>query len=177
MTTQTPLPEDTIKTTIESRITYLQEHPERARVLDRAAVAVLDRGLRCRLSTAEGVVTTTDMPTQVGGDASAPTPGWFMRAALAACDATTIAMRAARLGIPLDTLEVSVESETDSRGLLGMDDSVPAGPLSVVTRVRIGAAGVDSAQLREIVDWALAHSPVADALKRSVSLRVEVEAL
>jgi uncharacterized OsmC-like protein len=146
-------------------------------VSDKAAVAVLDGGLRCTLSTGEGPVATSDMPTQVGGDASAPTPGWFMRAALAACDATSIAMRAARLGVQLDTLEVSVESETDSRGLLGMDDTVPAGPLSITTHVRIGAAGADPAQLRQIVEWALAHSPVADAIKRSVSVRVDMGAL
>jgi hypothetical protein len=95
---QDPARAAAIKATIESRVGYLHEHPERARVLDKAAIAVLDSGLRCRLSTAEGPVTASDMPTQVGGDASAPTPGWFMRAALAACDATTIAMRAARLG-------------------------------------------------------------------------------
>jgi hypothetical protein len=83
-------------------------------------------------------------------------------------------MRAARLGVQLDTLEVSVESETDSRGLLGMDDAVPAGPLCMTTHVCIGAAGADSAQLRQIVEWALAHSPVADAIKRSVSVRVQV---
>ena len=177
MTIPDPARAAAIKATIESRVGYLHEHPERARVVDKAAIAVLDGGLRCRLSTAEDPVTASDMPTQVGGDASAPTPGWFMRAALAACDATTIAMRAARLGVQLDTLEVSVESETDSRGLLGMDDSVPAGPLSMTTRICIGAAGADPAQLRQIVDWALAHSPVADAVKRSVSVRVDVRTL
>jgi uncharacterized OsmC-like protein len=81
------------------------------------------------------------MPTGVGGGSSAPSPGWLARAALASCDATVIAMRAAELGIPLQGLEVTVDSESDDRGLLGMDDAVPAGPLSSRILVRIVAEG------------------------------------
>jgi uncharacterized OsmC-like protein len=99
-----------------------------------------------------------------------------MRAALASCDATVIAMRAAQLGIALDRLEVTVESESDPRGLLGMDDAVAAGPAHVRARVVIAAAGVPAAELREIVEWAERHSPVGDALRRAVPLEVEVAA-
>ncbi len=60
--------------------------------------------------------------------ASAPSPGWLLRAAEASCVATLITMRAAMLGIDLDTLEVTVDSVSDDRGLLGVDDTVPAGP-------------------------------------------------
>ena len=60
-----------------------------------AAVAVLEGGgLRCRAEGPNGAVLVTDMPRPVGGTASAPTPGWMLRAALANCDATVIAMRA-----------------------------------------------------------------------------------
>jgi len=115
------------------------------------------------------------MPTAIGGGESAPSPGWLSRAALANCDATVIAMRAAQLGVTLTTLEVTVDSESDDRGLLGMDDSIPAGPLSVRVRVRIGADGVAPERLREIVEWAEAHSPVGDALRRAVPSKAEVE--
>src|SRR5947209_4993929 len=71
---------------------------------------------------------TTDMPHSVGGGASAPTPAWLMRAALASCDATLVAMEAARDGVELTDLKVTVESESDFRGVLGVDDSVHAGP-------------------------------------------------
>lgn len=98
-----------------------------------------------------------------------------MRAALANCDATVITMRAAQLGVTLTTLEVTVDSESDDQGLFGMDDTIPAGPLSVRTRIRIGADGVEAERLREIVQWAEAHSPVGDALNRAVPMKVEVE--
>jgi uncharacterized OsmC-like protein len=153
---------------------YFGEHPEEALSADKAAVAVVENGLRCRTEGQNGAVLLTDMPVQLGGDGSAPTPGWLLRAALANCDATVIAMRAAQLGIVLKRLEVTVESQSDHRGILGCEQSVPAGPLGIRVRVRIAADGATSEQLDEVVHWAESHSPVSDALRRSVSCTTEV---
>jgi uncharacterized OsmC-like protein len=60
------------------------------------------------------------MSTGVGGAATAPSPGWLLRASHVACDATLIAMRAAEEGVELSRLEVAVDSESDDRGILGM---------------------------------------------------------
>jgi uncharacterized OsmC-like protein len=98
-----------------------------------------------------------------------------MRAALANCDATMIALRAAELGIELTNLEVTVGSTSDDRGLVQLDDSIPAGPLKVWTDVRISAGNTPEATLREIVDWAENHSPVGDAISRAVPIEVRVE--
>jgi len=166
-----------IRESIHGVRTYLSEHPEEARSTDRPATATVERGLRCRVDGSGGAVVATDMPEAVGGGASAPTPGWLARAAQAACDATAIAMRAAELGIELDVLEVTVDGESDDRGFLGVDDSVPPGPLSRRTRVRIAAAGVAPERLREIVEWAERHSPVSDSVRRAVPATLEVEVL
>lgn len=40
----------------------------------------------------------------VGGGATAPTPGWLLRAARASCGATLVAMEAARDGVELTDL-------------------------------------------------------------------------
>jgi uncharacterized OsmC-like protein len=141
---------------------------------DRPATAVMQDGLRCRVEGPDGWQVFTDMPSPVGGAASAPTAAWVLRAAWAACDATVIAMRAAELGIELDELEVIAESESDFRGLLGVGEDVLPGPVSATIRVRIAADGVEQDRLREIVEWADAHSPVGDALRRQVPVAVEV---
>jgi uncharacterized OsmC-like protein len=166
---------DHIQNSIKEVIAYLTEHPDKARYTDQPAIAVIEEGLRCRATGPDGASVISDMPTAIGGGGAAPSPGWLSRAALASCDATIIAMRAAQEGVTLTTLEVTVDSEADDRGLLGMDDSVSAGPLSVRTRVRIGAAGVAPERLREIVVWAETHSPVSDACRRAVPTEVEVE--
>jgi uncharacterized OsmC-like protein len=151
------------------------DQPETARAADRPAVAVVVGGLRCKAEGPNGAAIVTDMPKGIGGGGSAPTPGWYLRAALATCDATVIAMRAAQLGVVLTALEVAVESRSDTRGLLGVGDPVPPGPLEMGVHVRIAADGASPDQLRQIVHWAEAHSPVGDAVRRAVPSRVEVD--
>jgi uncharacterized OsmC-like protein len=163
-----------IRDSIGNAIEYLSNHPEKCRYTDSAATAVIE-GLKTSVEGPRGDAIGSDMPKSVGGGSTAPTPAWLMRAAIASCDATVIAMRAAQEGIELSNLEVTVDSESDDRGLLGMDDSVPAGPLSTRIRVRIAADGVPPERLQEVVDWALEHSPVSDAIERAVPIGVEVE--
>jgi len=163
-----------IRQSIESVIQFFSEHPDKASPKNKTAVAVVEEGLRCRAEGPNGAVLISDMPKAVGGGGASPTPGWFLCAALANCDATVIAMRAAQLGVVLSLLEVTVDSHADDRGLLGVDGVLP-GPLNVRVRVRITADGVGPEQLREIVGWAEAHSPVGDALRRAVPLATDIE--
>ena len=114
---------------------HLTEHPEAGSGTDTAATAVREEGLRFRVEGPKGDL-ITDMSKTVGGGATAPTPGWLLRAALASCDATAVAMDAAREGVELTALTVTVESESDFRGALGVGDSVPPGPSAVRVRTR-----------------------------------------
>lgn len=166
--------QERIRQAIERATEYLSEHPADARSTDSVALATIVDGLVVRVSGPNGETLTTDMVPSVGGTASAPSPGWLLRAAEASCVATVIAMRAATLQIELDVLEVSVDSESDDRGILGIDASVPAGPLSGRVRVRIVAEGVPPAALDEIARWGVAHCPVCDALEREVPVTTEV---
>lgn len=165
---------DHIRESLGQVARHFAEHPQDAMSQDKPAMAVLEEGLRCRAEGPNGACLVTDMPKPLGGGASAPTPGWLLRAALANCDATVIAMRAAQLGIVLTRLEVTVESQSDNRGVLGVSQSVPPGPLSMRTRVRIAANGSPPEQLLELVRWAEAHSPVSDAVRRAVPCTTEV---
>ena len=165
---------DGIKQAIAAATEYLQQNPTEARATDSAATASIVDGLVVRVTGPDGASITTDMVRSVGGTATAPSPGWLLRAAEASCVVTLIAMRAAMLGIDLDTLEVEVDSESDDRGILGIDDSVPAGPLSGRVAVRLTADGVEPATLEEIARWGVAHCPVCDALERVVPVTTEV---
>ena len=127
-----------------------------------------------RVSGPGGETITTDMPASVGGDGSDPSPGWLLRAAQASCVATLITMRAAHLGITLESLEVTVDSESDDRGILGLDDQTPAGPLNGRIAVTLAAAGVEDARLDAIARWGIEHCPVVDALVRPVPVAIEV---
>lgn len=164
---------ETIRSAIAQASSYLVEHPEAARSTDAAATAVLEDGLRFRIA-GPGPSLTTDMSKSVGGGASGPTPAWLMRAALAACDATLVAMEAARDGIELTDLEVSVESESDFRGVLGVGPAVRPGPLAMRVGIRVAAANASDEQLRAIVERAESRSPVRDALARELPMNTEI---
>jgi uncharacterized OsmC-like protein len=166
---------ESIRSAIEAASGHLTQHPEAATGTDAAATAVGEGGLRFRVDGPQGEV-ITDMSKSVGGGASAPTPGWLLRAALAACDATTVAMEAAREGVELTNLTVAVESDSDFRGVLGVDESVDSGPLEVRVRIQLAAANATEDQLREIVPRAEARSPVRDALARAVPMTTDVVA-
>ncbi|MCI0519167.1 MAG: OsmC family protein [Chloroflexi bacterium] len=163
-----------IQESLQGVVGYYTANPEKAAGADKAAVAVIEEGLRVRAAGPEGQTLICDMPKGLGGGASAPTPGWTMRAALANCEAIMIALRAAQLGVALTKLEVRVDSISDDRGMLGMDDSIPAGPLSMTIAVSIGADGAMEEMLHGIVAWAEAHSPVGETLTRAMPVEYKV---
>jgi uncharacterized OsmC-like protein len=165
---------DGIKLAIDEASAYLAAYPDEARSTDSLATARVVDGLVIRVDGPDGTTLTTDMVPSVGGTASAPSPGWLLRAAEASCVATLIAMRAAQVGVVLDELAVDVDSESDDRGLLGIDDTVRAGPLSGRVVVRIGASGTSDATLREIAAWGIEHCPVCDAVEHGVPLTKEI---
>ncbi len=148
---------------IESLLT---REPERGR--DTAVTRVrLTDGLRCEVS--EGPWTlVSDMPDNVGGTESGPTPGVYGRAALGSCLAIGYAMRAAKLGILLHDIRVTVEADFDSGALFGVSD-VPAGYGEVRYEVSVSSPSSEEEVLR-VLDEADRHSPYFDVFSRAQAL-------
>jgi uncharacterized OsmC-like protein len=165
---------DAIRAAIEGAGDYLRAHPDEARYTDSQATARVVDGLRVQVDGPTGERIETDMPPAVGGSGSAPSPGWLMRAAIAACVTSLATMRAAQLGIAGFACEVDVDSESDDRGILGLDASVPGGPLSVRIGLRLVSGDLDLERLEELAVWAVEHCPVSDAVRRAVPVHVEV---
>lgn len=159
---------------VERATSYLAAHPDEARYRDSAARARLVSGLAVHVTGPGGESMRTDMPTGIGGKASAPSPGWFLRAAEASCVAALIAIRAASLGIALRSVDVEVDSESDDRGILGLDAAVPAGALSARAIVSIDAPDADREAIEALAAWALEHCPVTDTVRRAVPIELEV---
>lgn len=152
---------------------YLTEHPDEARYRDSAARAHLTAGLGVEVTGPGGEHLMTDMPRGIGGSAAAPSPGWILRAAAAACVASLVAIRAAATGVEIKAIDVEVDSESDDRGILGLDQAVPAGALSMKIVVAIDAPGLDRAAMESMVAWAVEHCPVTDTIARAVPLSIE----
>ena len=80
---------EAIRDGVAGVLQHYAQHPEKAVASDRPAVAVVEQGLRCRAEGPNGAVLVTDMPQALGAGGAAPTPGWFLRAALATCERAT----------------------------------------------------------------------------------------
>lgn len=176
-----PVPTNMIRTgppegaLIVSLRSHFDSHPDKTVSEDSVATARLQDDFRCEISGPYGSV-QTDMPAGLGGLEVAPSPGWFMRAAVASCCATAIALRAAELDIALSHLEVRAESTSDGRGMLGMGE-VAAGPLQVRLLISICAPEATSDEITELINYASLHAPVGDALESSTRVETVVEIL
>ena len=163
-----------IREAIERVAANIAADPAKARAKNVPATARLTEKLRCEVTGPYQERLVTDMPPAMGGTAAGPNPGWLLRSAMASCTATAIALRAARLDVALSALEVVVESESDNRGLLGMDEGISAGLGALRTRVRIAGNAAPQA-LRDIVAWAEAHSPVTCTVRNATPCALDIE--
>jgi hypothetical protein len=84
-------------------------------------------------------------------------------------------MRAAKLGVALSNLEVTVETDSDLRGILGLDENVSAGHGPVRMKVKIAAPTASPEVLREIVTWADRHSPVTCTVRQAPECSLEIQ--
>lgn len=172
----------TIAAAMQRVESVFQRRPEAGLHDDAPATAHWQSGTRVVSRHANGTQVLTDMPSELGGSGDQVTPGWLLRAALASCAVTRIAMAAAAAGVELTRLDVSASSRSDARGLLGMANAngqpVPAGARDVQLAVRIAAHGVAEERLRALVEQSHGCSPVTASLQSvvPVDLRIEVDA-
>jgi len=157
----------TIRKITERNIELLTLKPSRGH-LTCTTRARLAGGLRCEIEEGPWRL-AAGMPAKAGGDESTPTPGVLGRGALASCLVIGIASWAARLGVPIDALEVEVQADFDARGELGVGDA-PPGYKEVRYAVSIASPASPQA-VDEVLDLAERHSPYLDIFGRGVALR------
>lgn len=157
----------------------LRRRPDMGMHDDAPATARWSGSTRIVTSHTNGIEVSTDMPGELGGTGDQVTPGWLMRAALAACTATRIAMSAAAAGIELTTLELRASSRSDTRGLLGMTESdgspIGAGPHDMLLHVTIAAPGVSAEKLRALVEESYRCSAVPCAIQDETPVGLQIE--
>ncbi len=120
----------------------------------------IGHGLACEITQGR-FSTTTDLGRGMGGDALGPSPGFFARAAICGCVASSIKMLSAREGLVLASVDVSVETDMDDSALFGLG-TFSAAPihtdLAIVIDSQAGEAAVQSVVARAVgmATWYLA---------------------
>lgn len=155
-----------IKTAFERNAKALQLRPVLGQKTAATSVRVID-GLQCEIAEGPWKI-VVDLGENRGGNNAGPNPGILGRGALGSCLAMGYIMWAAKLGVPIMNLEVTVQADIDARGEFGVAE-VPAG----YTEVRYCVAVTSSASGEEIVrvlDLADKHSSYFDIFGRAQKL-------
>lgn len=135
-------------------------------------IAVIEDGLSCRMLE-KNIVLTADVPRAMGGDDTGPSPSVLFRAALSSCVAMGVKMWAARREVEIDRVEVSIETDVDARGQLGVADEVAPGFGDIRMQIRIESLA-DPGVLNEIVQTSLRYSALIDVLRHSQDVTPQV---
>jgi uncharacterized OsmC-like protein len=142
----------------------LDSRPELGRAKVATSVSDLTEGLRCVVREDTWQV-ESDLAPPLGGDGLAPSPSALVRAALGACLAMGYQLRAAEAGITIGAVRVTVESESDVRGLLGPASSQPPGFTALRYHVEVDSPA-SAEELNRLIELGDLHSPVLDMLTR-----------
>jgi len=117
------------------------------------------------------VFTNGEPPILLGRNEGA-NPVEFLLHALAGCVTTTFILHAMARGITIRELSTELSGDLDLQGLLGLDDSVPAGYEQIRIRLHVEADCSDEA-LDDLLAYARQHSPVCNTICRPVPVMVE----
>lgn len=166
--------DEALRETLERNARAVTLRPAIGRKTGRTSVR-LKPGLACEISEGNWTITAS-MGTAAGATPVGPGPGTLGRGALGSCLALGYAMWAARLGVPLDAVDIVVEADYDTRGELGVADDVPPGYTEVRCVVTVVSRAAE-ADIRRVIDTADRYSPYRDVFARAQDVRRDLRIL
>jgi len=116
---------------------------------------------------------TADMSPKWGGNGAGPNPGIFGRGALGSCLAIGYMMWAAKLGVPITSLDVEIHADYDTRGMCAVGDEAPAGYTGIRYVVNLESPAAEEDIVR-VLDMADAHSSYLDVFTRAVPAQRDI---
>ena len=131
----------------------------------------IEDGLVCRVRQGDHAA-VMDMAQAIGGDGSAPTPGFFVRSGLVGCIAIGIKLTAAREGIDIGAIDVDVEMDFDDGAMIGVGDN-SAAPLETRFIIAIESSAPWE-EVTAMVDRALERDPYFLALRDAQSVKTSL---
>jgi uncharacterized OsmC-like protein len=165
---------DTIRTAVERTARAVELRPSVGQGTVVTKVRLKD-GLACEVEDGPWKF-TVGMTDKYGGSNAGPNPGVYGRGAVGSCLAIGYGIWAARLGIPIASLEVEVQADFDARGELGVSESVRPGYLAMRYIVTVESSA-PSEDITRMLDAADRCSSWRDDIAHGVPLTREVRVL
>jgi len=160
------------KSVFTANQTALAENPNKAAAVFTAETRQIN-GLHSEARVRQFKLSIDESPAH-GGQDRGPNPVELILAALGACQEITYRLYADTLGIPINSVSVSVSGRLDLRGLFAVDEGVRPGFKDITATVKIDspAPAEEIERLRASVDR---HCPVLDILRSVTPVRTKVE--
>jgi uncharacterized OsmC-like protein len=111
--------------------------------------------------------------TGVGGAGNGACSGDLLLGALAACAQITCQMVAAAMGIPVESIDVTVQGDLDLQGTLGMSKEVPVGFERISVAFEVRAPGASEDQLSALRAKTEQYCVVMQSLLRPPQLETD----
>lgn len=162
---------DPIKTAFERNEKALALRPSVGQGTARTRVRLLN-GLTCDIEDGSWKL-VVDLSEKHGGRGEGPDPGVFGRTAVGACLVISYRQWAAKLDVPLESIEVEIEADYDARGQYGVDDDVHPGYRELRCIVTVESPASEE-EVRRVLDAAERHSPWLDDIRRPVPVKREI---
>ena len=159
---------DTIANALERLESALDRRADFGRSTNRS-VTTVGVGLHCSTEEAPWVI-DADLPRSLGGTGAAPTPGVLVRAALGSCLAMGYRLRAAKHGVELTSIRVTVDADSEVAGMLLCDTAAPPGYTELRYHVEIDSPAAPGDVMR-IIDEGDRLSPMLDVVTRATTIR------
>ena len=118
-------------------------------------------------SRATPFVFTNGEPPVLLGNNEGANPVEFLLHALAGCVTTTTVLHATARGIKIHGISTRLVGDLDVQGVLGLDESVPAGYRQIRIDMDIDADASDE-EIDDLLRFAHGHSPVCNTVCRPV---------
>jgi uncharacterized OsmC-like protein len=146
--------------------------PNASRITLRATGSQTGAPVACSVDIGRAIY-QAEAHTGVGGAGTAACSGDLLLGALAACAQITCQMVAAAMGIPVESIEVTVDGDMDLSGTLGVSKDVPVGFERIQLHFNLLAPEASADQLRAlrekteqycVVMQTLLHPPKMEAV-------------
>lgn len=113
---------------------------------------------------------SSDEPLSLLGTDTAASPSEYILQALAGCYTVSLSVLAAKKGIQLDAVRLSLDFDIDVAGFLGIDPAVRNGAQKINVDIEIDSPGTPREQLEELVNGLASISPIHDTLANPVPI-------
>ncbi|MGH9263074.1 MAG: OsmC family protein [Acidimicrobiales bacterium] len=146
--------------------------PASALLTLRASASQQDSPMACSVDIGRAVY-QAQAHAGVGGAGTAACSGDLLLGALAACAQVTYQMVSTAMGVPIASVEVTVEGDLDLRGTLGVDPEAPVGFTAIRLGVDVDAPDATPEQLASVLEKTERYCVVLQTLTAPPAVTVE----